>query len=214
MAGYKDNLIFDHILSCLYKINNRYLRKIIREIIFSREGAGYYSKTLRMLLYKYHNVEIGMYSRGAFWADFPPGTKIGRYCSLAKGLIVINGSHPVSHKSTHAFFFNPTRGYVDKLLIERRTSLTIGNDVYTGTNVMILPNVKSIGTGAVVAAGSVVIKDVPPFAIVGGNPAKLIKFRFSENTIKDLLTSKWWEKDIQELKNDEKEFSSFLTKLE
>ena len=109
-----------------------------------------------------------MYSRGAIEADLPPGTMVGRYTSLAEGFWVINGSHPVRHKSTHAFFFNPEMGYVEKLLIERRKHLHIGHDVYTGLNVTILPNVTSIGNGAVIAAGSVVTKDVPPFAIMGG----------------------------------------------
>jgi len=148
------------------------------------------------------------------YAKLPWGTTVGRYCSLAKGLVVINGGHPVGHKSTHAFFFNPHLGYVDKLLIERRKSLTIGHDVYMGSNVTILPNVKSIGTGAVIAAGSVVIKDVAPYAIVGGNPAMLIKYRFSEETIKKLMESRWWEKDIDQLRADESEFKTFLRPLE
>ena len=170
--------------------------------MLKRKGAGYYSKTLRALLSKYHGVQIGMYSMYKLdhYAQLPRGTTVGRYCSLAEGLLVINGSHPVRHKSTHAFFFNPDMGCVDRLLIERRESLTIGHDVYMGSNVTILPNVKSIGTGAVIAAGSVVIKDVPPFAIMGGNPAKLIKYRFSEETIKKLMESKWWEKDIDQLR--------------
>ena len=214
MMDYRDPRILDALFSALYRLNNRFVRKAIRELIFRRKGAGYYSKTLRKLLLRYHGVEIGMYSRGAFWADFPPGTIVGRYTSLANGLLVINGSHPIRHKSTHAFFFNPTRGYVDKLLIERRKSLIIGHDVYMGSNVTILPNVKTIGTGAVIAAGSVVIKDVPPYAIVGGNPAKLIKYRFSEETIKKLMESKWWEKDIDQLRADESEFKTFLRPLE
>lgn len=149
-----------------------------------------------------------MYSRGAFWADLPPGTIVGHYCSLAKGLVVVNGSHPVKNKSTHAFFFNPDLGYADSLLIERRKSLNIGHDVYMGLNVTLLPNVTSIGTGAVIAAGSVVTKDVPPYAIVGGNPAKIIKYRFSEEKINELIQSAWWDKSIEELK--ENQFESFI----
>ena len=98
--------------------------------------------------------------------------------------------------------------------IKRRTELTIGHDVYIGMNVIILPNVTRIGTGAVIAAGSVVIKNVPPFAIVGGNPAKLIRYRFSEETIKKILASKWWEKDIDQLHADSSEFYTFLSPLE
>ncbi len=214
MTAYRDRRFLDSFLLTLYRFNNRLVRKAIRELILLRKGAGFYSKTLRKLLLQYHGVEIGMYSRGAFWSELPPGTTVGRYCSLAEGLLVINGNHPVRFKSTHAFFFNPALGYVDNLLIERRKSLSIGHDVYMGLNVTLLPGVTSIGTGAVIAAGSVVIKDVPPFAIVGGNPAKLIRYRFSEMTIQNIMASKWWEKDIDHLQTDDSEFKTFLGPLE
>jgi serine acetyltransferase len=77
-------------------------------------------------------------------------------------------------------------------------------------DVTILPSVSTIGNGAVVGAGSVVAKDVPPFAVVGGNPAKIIKYRFSQDIIDEITKSAWWEKDIEELKKDEQEFASFL----
>jgi tetrahydrodipicolinate N-succinyltransferase len=70
----------------------------------------------------------------------------------------------------------------------------IGNDVWLGNNVMIRAGV-TIGTGAVVGMGSIVTKDVPPYAIVAGNPAKIIRYRFDEETIEKLLASKWWEKN-------------------
>jgi virginiamycin A acetyltransferase len=161
-------------------------------------------------------VQIGMYSmyRLDHYSKLPRGTTVGRYCSLAKGLLVLDGSHPVRHKATHALFFNPDLRYVDRLLIERRKSLTIGHDVYIGANVTLLPNVTFIGTGSVIAAGSVVVKDVPPFAIVGGNPAKLIKYRFSDETIHTIMVSKWWEKDIDDLFADDAEFKTFLKPLE
>jgi len=125
----------------------------------------------------------------------------------------MRGNHPITHKSCHPFFFNPTFGYVDRLLIEK-IKLTIGNDAYIGLDVTILPSVSTIGNGAVVGAGSVVTRDVPPFAVVGGNPAKIIKYRFSQETIDEITKSAWWQKDIEELKKDELEFASFLRDLE
>lgn len=213
---YKDPRILDAIYFLLYRFNNRFLRKAVRKLILMRRGAGLHSRSLRKLLLKYHGIEIGLYSmyKSDHYAKLPWGTTVGRYSSLAKGLVVINGSHPIRHKSTHALFFNPDLGYIDRLGIARRKSLTIGHDVYMGTNVMILPNVNLIGTGAVISAGSVVIKDVPPYAIVGGNPAKLIKYRFSEETIKKLMESKWWEKDIDQILADESDFKTFLRPLE
>jgi virginiamycin A acetyltransferase len=205
---------FDKLLLSLYRVDNRYMRRMIREVLLRRQGAELYSKALRTIFWKYRKVKIGMYSYGPFYADLPPGTEIGRYTSLPRDLLVINGNHPVSHKSCHPFFFNPDLGYVDNLLIARRTKLIIGSDVYIGLNVTILPAVTFIGDGAVIAAGSVVIKDVPPFAIVGGNPGRIIKYRFKQATIDRLIQSAWWEKDIDELKADAAEFLSFLQPLE
>jgi len=214
-TAYKEeSRFFATLLLTIYGLNSRSVRKLLRMIMVRRKGAELYSRTLRIIFSRYHGVDVGMYSYGWFGPTFPPGTTVGRYCSLAKGLQVINGSHPVSCKSTHPFFYNPDLGYVDSLLIKRRTELSIGNDVYMGSNVTILPSVTSIGDGSVIAAGSVVIKDVPPFAIVGGNPAKLIRYRFSPKTVEKVMKSAWWEKDIKELKANNQEFSRFLKPLE
>ena len=79
--------------------------------------------------------------------------------------------------------------------------VTIGNDVWIGANVCILPGI-SIGDGAVLAAGAVITKDVPPYAIVGGVPAKVIKYRFSEDIIKKLLKIKWWNWEEEKVKKN------------
>jgi acetyltransferase-like isoleucine patch superfamily enzyme len=89
-----------------------------------------------------------------------------------------------------------------------RTKLVVGNDVWIGYNTIILPSVSHIFDGAVIAAGSVVTKDVPPFAVIAGNPASIIKYRFSEQKIKEMIDTAWWDKDMDEIKND---FSDFLT---
>ena len=211
---YKESKLLSKFLFAAYQINNRYLRKIIREVILRREGAELYSKTLRKIYAKYHVVIVGMYSYGAFHQILPSGTIIGKYSSMPSNLLVINGSHPLAHRSCHPFFFNPDLGYVDELLIKRRSKLIIGNDVYIGLDVTIMPQVTSIGDGSVIAAGSVVVKDVPPFAVVGGNPAKIIKYRFSQQVIDQIMQSAWWEKDINEIKENRVEFESFLKPLE
>jgi virginiamycin A acetyltransferase len=213
-VNYKEPKYLNKILYYLYRFNNRYIRRIILEMILMREGAEFYSNTLRMIFQKYRDVRIGKYTYGAFIPNLGPGTFIGRYTSIGKGLIVINGSHPLVNKSTHPFFYNPEFGYVNKLLINRRKKLMIGNDVYIGLNVTICPAVENIGDGSVIAAGSVVIKDVPPFAVVGGNPAKIIKYRFSSDITNKISKSRWWDKDIDELKGNEIEFGSFLKAYE
>lgn len=211
---YKEPEWMVKLLFNIYKFPNRYLRKIIRVVLLRRKWAEFYSKTLRKIYSKYHGVEIGLYSYGAFHQILPSGTVIGRYSSIPRNLLVIMGSHPINHRSSFPFFFNPDLGYVDKLLVTRRTKLLIGNDVYIGLDVTIMPSVTSIGDGAVIAAGSVVVKDVPPFAVMGGNPAKLIKYRFNPETIERIIASRWWEKDIDDLKKDALEFASFLRPLE
>jgi len=109
----------------------------------------------------------------------------------------------------HPYFYNPAFGYVRQELIPR-SELVVGNDVWVGQNAMILPNVKSIGDGAVIGAGAVVTKDVPDFAVVSGNPAKVIKYRFTTETQLKIKTSKWWNKDIKEFQKDLEEFTSPL----
>ena len=202
------------LLYSLYRFKSELLRRIIRRFLLRRDGAGLYSKTLRKIFAKYHSVQVGMYSFHAFDQILPSGTVIGRYSTMPGDLLVINGTHPITHRSSFPFFFNPELGYVDKLLVTRRTKLIIGNDVYIGLNVTIMPQVTNIGDGAVIGAGSVVVKDVPPYAVVGGNPAKIIRYRFSPETVDKVIASQWWTKDIDELKKNEQEFSAFLTPLE
>lgn len=83
----------------------------------------------------------------------------------------------------------------------------IGHDVWIGQNAIILPTVKRIGDGAVIGAGAVVTKDVPDFAIVLGNPANVVKYRFSGETIDRIKRQAWWNKDMEELKGDFEKFT-------
>jgi len=118
---------------------------------------------------------------------------IGKFCQFAPRVIILSGGeHDLSRVTCY-----PLRSV---LAPEKSTtnvdsaskgSVIIGNDVWVGTGAIILSGV-SIGDGAIVAAGAVVTKDVPPYSIVGGNPAKLIRFRFSEDQIAKLLSISWW----------------------
>jgi acetyltransferase-like isoleucine patch superfamily enzyme len=128
-----------------------------------------------------------------------PHTTIGRYCSIATTVRVENRNHPLTRKSTHAFFFNPELGYCPEDTVAY-VPLEIGNDVWMGHYAVVLPHVRRIGDGAVIAAGAVVNKDVPPFAVVVGNPARIVRYRFSPGTIAELLNEKWWEKSLEELR--------------
>ena len=96
---------------------------------------------------------------------------------------------------------------VEKNLFDEFPSTDIGNDVWIGNNVIIKYGVK-IGDGAILGAGAVVTKDVEPYSIVGGVPAKVIKYRFSPDEIKFLLAFKWWDKDLNWLKENKHKFQN------
>lgn len=133
--------------------------------------------------------------------------RIGRYCSIAPGLTVGDGTHPIDWLSTHPFQYagasakrwleNPEEGFLN-FTPEQSTHVGIGHDVWIGANVTILPGVE-VGHGSVLAAGAVVTRDVPPYAIVAGVPAKVIRYRFSEEIIERLLKIKWWRFDANDL---------------
>jgi acetyltransferase-like isoleucine patch superfamily enzyme len=110
-------------------------------------------------------------------------------------------AHPQDFISTSPFFYAKRRGNVENdLFNETKGGLVeIGNDVLISANVVILTGVK-IGDGAIIGAGAIVNKDVPAYAIVAGVPAKVLKYRFDENTISKLIESKWWDNDLNLLK--------------
>ena len=165
---------------------------------------------------------IGIYkgnnlcSVGAFtYACSPvlPELKIGRYSSIARGLTFFGTGHPVDFASTSPFTYLPKKKslllkpYEDKNILFNNAiykgkggaqGVRIGNDVWIGQNVTIKFGV-TIGDGAIVAANSVVTKDIPPYTVVGGVPAKFIKKRFDDNLISRFLESKWWNYDLTDL---------------
>lgn len=185
----------------LYRKKNHRIRRIIRNFITKMEGGEYYSKTLRKIFEEYHNVKIGMYTTGGCFIPFQVDkyTTIGNYCSIARQLRINNRNHPLDFKSTYPMFYNSKFGYCEKDLVSH-IPLEIGHDVWIGHNAIIMPHVKSIGTGAVIGAGAVVNKDIPPYAVVVGNPARVVRYRFSQEVIEELLASKWWEKTIDMIK--------------
>ncbi len=122
---------------------------------------------------------------------------IGAFCSIGPEAIIGGlGSHPTNFLSTHPAFFSVRmqagRTFVHHNLFEELKHTSIGNDVWVGTRAIILDGV-NVSDGAVIAAGALVTKDVPPYAIVAGVPARIIKFRFSDFAISELLRWKWWD---------------------
>lgn len=145
---------------------------------------------------------IGMlsYSHSAI----PEPVEVGRYCSLSSGIVFLDSHHPINCLTTSIIEFrlaNPLlEGLASKEVVkasgwhvrDNKPWPKIGHDVWIGRNVTISMGV-TIGTGSVIAAGSVVTKDVPPYTIVGGNPAAFIRDRFDRSLAGSLLASEWWE---------------------
>jgi len=127
---------------------------------------------------------------------------IGKFCMIASDTIfIMNGAnHLTDAISTYPFaiFGEDWANAMDGKTYPTKGDTIIGNDVWIGHNVTIMPGIK-IGDGAIIATNATVTKNVPPYTIVGGNPAKEIKKRFSEEQISTLLDVKWWDWDIKKI---------------
>ena len=151
-------------------------------------------------------IQIGAFTNIAKGNGLIQNVAIGRYCAIAPNVDICPPQHPTGWLSTSSRQFNGGflrwRDYLgnDVSIISKpdEESVRIGNDVWIGCRSVIMDGV-TVGDGAIVAAGAVVTKDVPPYAIVGGVPARIIRYRFDENTIRRLLALKWWDYDIADL---------------
>jgi acetyltransferase-like isoleucine patch superfamily enzyme len=131
--------------------------------------------------------------------------RFGSFCSVAAGLVVfLGGNHRTEWVSTFPFGNTPGGDFFkkqNKELIKSNGDVTIGNDVWIGEHVVIMSGI-TVGDGAVIAANSHVVKDVEPYSIVGGNPARHIKYRFSQEQIEKLLKIKWWDWDDEKIQEN------------
>jgi virginiamycin A acetyltransferase len=128
---------------------------------------------------------------------------IGKFCAIATNVkFIMNGAnHKLDGISTYPFpiFGQGWEAAMDKLMeLPSRGDTIIGNDVWIGYEALIMPGVK-IGDGAVIAARSVVVSDIPPYVVAGGNPARQIKQRFSDSEVAQLLSIQWWDWDIDKI---------------
>lgn len=148
------------------------------------------------------NSEIGRYTYIKSGSSLV-NTKVGSFCSIASGCSVGGASHPTNWMSTSPVFHSGRNVFLKNFSshpFNPYKQTIIGNDVWIGLRVIVKAGVK-IGDGAVIGMGSIVTKDIPPYEIWAGNPAKKIKDRFDDDTKEKLLRLKWWELDEKALKD-------------
>jgi len=157
------------------------------------EKGQLYSKTIRKFFESKYDVKVDLFTYGScFSKNFNLGGKVivGRYCSFAENVRYFAGNHPISNITTSPIFYNKSLGFdVDDI---QRGNLVIEDDVWLGYNTTILFGCTRIGRGAIIAANTTVTHDVPPYSIVAGTPARVIRNRFSEKEIQYLEKSEWW----------------------
>ncbi|MFB9276291.1 CatB-related O-acetyltransferase [Cohnella cellulosilytica] len=162
-------------------------------------------------------VKIGRFTYGYQKHCYPKSLlqEIGAFTSINESVRIGEVNHPLNFITTHPILYtseNEILGYegipgilpqeevIDVYGIASNKKIVIGNDVWIGANAILLPGV-TVGDGAVIGAGAVVTKDVPPYAIVGGVPARLIRYRFSPEETEILLRVKWWDWNIEEIRS-------------
>ena len=194
---------------CLLKVRGSSLRNVRLGYDSKIESGGTLS-----------NVQIGNHSFCGYNCEISDSI-IGSFCSIGNDVILNPGIHPIDWVSTSPVFYTgrdsvkTKYSHHDKPL---RKTLIIGNDVWIGSKSIIMGGVK-VGNGAIVAASAVVTKDVPPYAIVGGIPARLISYRFEESMRQELEKICWWDLSTSELRslsnsfNDPREFLARLKKI-
>ena len=136
-------------------------------------------------------------------------TTIGAFCSIAENACIGHAEHPYNRFSTSPVFYKKDNAFAETEFLteefdEFKTTI-IGHDVWIGYNAYVKSGV-TIGNGSIIGAGAVVTKDVAPYTIVGGAPAKPIKMRFDDDTIKQVQSSEWWNLDDDDLKKYSQEF--------
>jgi len=197
----------DTILKLYRRFNTEKVRAPLRRWIVKIEQGPARSGTIRHIFKRFHRVSVGLFTAGPVLLKptaYHPNTVIGRYTHIAPSVRTFTRNHPMNILSTHGFFYNPVLGKVKEEIVNFNT-LRIGHGVHIGHNVIIVPSTQRIGEGAIIAPGSVVYFDVPPYAIVSGYPATVKGYRFPKPQIQSLLSSEWWKLTPRELEPRQRE---------
>ncbi len=171
--------------------------KNIRDTVY-----GYRAPTFLKLDKRYRRYDIGEYTYGkpkVYAHDSDTKFKIGKFCSIARDVTIsLGGEHHTKRVTTYPFeyFFEDVWSHENHA--GSKGNITIGNDVWIGHDATILSGV-TIGDGAVIGAKTLVAKSIQPYEVVGGNPARKIRLRFSDSEIEKLLKIKWWDWPIEKI---------------
>ncbi|MFC6274962.1 CatB-related O-acetyltransferase [Levilactobacillus tangyuanensis] len=180
-----------------------------------------------MYLTGHHFFSMGAFSLAA--SNLPLDTLVGRYSSIASSVHRFPLSHPTTRYTTSMLTYDRNTMAFQKYLADSGNTvdyepnngannggpLVIGNDVWIGAEVRFVPKPLTIGDGAIIAGGALVTKDVPPYAVVGGSPAKILKYRFPEPIIERLMALKWWQYGYGDLNVEPgDDIETFLDKVE
>ena len=203
----KESLFARLALAPIYRLTDRAsIRRTIARMILGLEGREMYSVTLRRLFSEIHRIQIGEYSLVRFdHLQLKAGTSVEKYCTISPSVEFNNADHPRNTLSTHGVFYHRAFGFSPGFDLPRQR-IQIGNDVWIGSDARILYPTSKVGDGAVIAAGAVVVEDVPPYAVVGGYPATVLRYRFSPEKIDELMKMKWWDASLDELHEVREEF--------
>lgn len=181
------------------------IKSILKQIFVKPQSIAQNRVHFLIMEPQYSRYSIGKFSYcidelKVFNADQVP-LRIGKFCSIGEGVTIILAGHRPDWITTYPFnhVFNEFKDIQD--LPATKGGVVIGNDVWIGIRTTILSGVQ-IGDGAIIGANSVVTHDVDPYAIVAGNPAKLIRKRFDQKTIEELLKIKWWNWDMDQIKDN------------
>lgn len=171
-------------------------------------------------------LEMGAFSYTC--GQIKPNIRIGRYCSLANSVAQLGDGHPVDWVTSSPFTHNPQPlgGFADYLrgvgatpfslydFDQGSAPIEIGNDVWIGENALLKPGIK-IGDGAIVATRAIVTHDVPPYAIVGGIPAQVIRYRFPEDVVERIHATQWWRYGLEVIQRlDPRDPAGFADRFE
>lgn len=191
-------LIRGTVIACLRRLFILAKDTGTREAIFRRirRADDRNDAFTRELMREMFDIEIGRHTYGAYKIDesIVPGTRIGSFCSIGPGVRLGGTNHPTSYVSTHPFLYLANRGFVAQdgrsLMAKANAPVVVEDDVWVAANATVLPGTR-VRRGAVVAAGAVVTHDVPAYAIVAGVPARIVRFRVTEEQATRLVQIDW-----------------------